>query len=228
MRVVKFFVGAVLAALLTACNSTDIGLGGTTTPAGTQNAALPQPAGLGSQNLVFPNVSPTVPAVPAVTSAPNQVVPAAPNQIVPAAQNQVAPPTQNQVAPPAQSTAAGAVRMRFAPMIGAPVGNVTPLSRRLSERGKEQAITLVASSDLTATHVLKGYFSILQEGTGNTVIYVFDVLDPSGNRLHRIQGQETVAGVAGADPWASVPPATMETIADKTMADFKQWLAVAK
>lgn len=204
MRVVKFIVSCIIAVSLTACNSTDIGLGGTTSPAATQNAALPQPAGTGSQDLVFPNVSPTVPVVPAVT------------------------PVQNQITPTAQTIAAGAVRMRFAPMIGAPVGNVTPLSRRLSERAKEQAITLVASTDLTATHVLKGYFSILQESTGNTVIYVFDVLDPSGNRLHRIQGQETVPAVAGGDAWASVQPATMETIADKTMADFKQWLATAK
>ncbi len=129
---------------------------------------------------------------------------------------------------PDQNTVAGTVTMRFAPIIGAPVDKVTPLSRRISARAKEQAITIVASTDLTATHVFKGYFSLLQEGTGTTIIYVFDVLDPTGNRLHRIQGQETVPSVAGADPWASVQPATMETIADKTMADFKQWLATTK
>ncbi len=208
MRVIKFVVSCIAAILLTACNSTDIGLGGATAPVATQNGALPQPAGPRSQNLVFPDVSPSVPAAQTVA------------------------PAQSQVAPAAQGVAAGAVRMRFAPMIGAPVGNVTPLSRRLSERAKEQAITLVASTDLTATHVLKGYFSILQESTGNTVIYVFDVLDPSGNRLHRIQGQETVSAtvpaVAGGDAWATVQSPTMETIADKTMADFKQWLATAK
>lgn len=129
---------------------------------------------------------------------------------------------------PAQNVVAGAVKMRFAPIIGAPVDKVTALSRRISARAKEQTITIVESTDLTATHVFKGYFSLLQEGTGTTIIYVFDVLDPTGNRLHRIQGQEAVAGVTGADAWASVQPATMEAIADKTMADFKQWLATTK
>lgn len=138
------------------------------------------------------------------------------------------PATPSTIVAPVQNTVAGTVTMRFAPIIGAPVDKVTPLSRRISARAKEQAITIVASTDVTATHVFKGYFSLLQEGTGTTIIYVFDVLDPTGNRLHRIQGQETVPTVAGADPWASVQPATMETIADKTMADFKQWIATTK
>lgn len=157
------------------------------------------------------------------TQLPTPTVPGQPATTTPAL-----PATPSTTVAPLQDVVAGAVKMRFAPIIGAPVDKVTPLSRRISARAKEQAITIVASTDLTATHVFKGYFSLLQEGTGTTIIYVFDVLDPTGNRLHRIQGQETVPTVAGADPWASVPPATMETIADKTMADFKQWLATAK
>ena len=151
-----------------------------------------------------------------------------PTLAAPATPAAIAPTTPTTTIAPVSAAITGAVKMRFAPIIGAPVDKVTPLSRRISARAKEQSIEIVASTDLTATHVFKGYFSLLQEGTGITIIYVFDVLDPTGNRLHRIQGQETVAGVAGADAWASVPPATMETIADKTMVDFKQWLATAK
>lgn len=136
-----------------------------------------------------------------------------------------ATPTLETVAPVAQqAVAANNVRMRFAPIIGAPVDKVTPLSRRLSARAKEKSITIVASTDQTATHVIKGYFSVLAEGSSSTVIYVFDVLDPSGNRLHRIQGQESVAGTNATDGWVAVPPSVMETIADKAIAGFTQWL----
>jgi hypothetical protein len=137
-------------------------------------------------------------------------------------QNSVLTPTPETVAP--QAVAASTVRMRFAPIIGAPVDKVTPLSRRLSSRAREKSIAIVASTDQTATHVVKGYFSVLAEGSSSTVIYVFDVLDPSGNRLHRIQGQESVAGTNATDSWASVPPSVMETIADKAMSEFTQWL----
>lgn len=141
----------------------------------------------------------------------------------------IAPPTSPVVAGvAAPAVALSAVRMRFAPIIGAPVDKVTALSRRLTMRAKEKTITIVASTDTTATHVLKGYFSVLAEGTNSTVIYVFDVLDPSGNRLHRIQGQESVAGTNATDSWAAVPPTLMETIADKAINDFTAWQGIPK
>ena len=124
---------------------------------------------------------------------------------------------------PATVPAAAGIRMRFAPIIGAPVEKVTPMSRRLNARAKAAGIEIVASNDATATHVLKGYFSVLGEGSTTTVIYVFDVLDPAGNRLHRIQGQEVAQGSNATDPWVAVLPTMMETIADKAMSEFAAW-----
>ncbi len=49
-------------------------------------------------------------------------------------------------------------------------------------------------------------------------------LDASGNRLHRIQGQEKVPG-ASADSWSIVPASAMQAIADKTMQQYSTWLA---
>jgi hypothetical protein len=115
--------------------------------------------------------------------------------------------------------------MRFAPIIGAPVEKVTSLSRRFSMRAREQKLAIVGSTDQTATHVLKGYFSVLSEGSNSTVVYVFDILDPGGNRLHRIQGQEVVNGSNNADPWGAIPATTLEKIADKAMAEFSAWRA---
>lgn len=138
-----------------------------------------------------------------------------------------APLVAGQVAPAPQTAAlpAGDVRMRFAPIIGAPVEKVTSLSRRFSMRAKEQKVTIVGSTDQTATHVFKGYFSVLSEGPNSTVVYVFDILDPGGSRLHRIQGQELVTGSNGTDPWAAIPATTLEKIADKAMAEFSDWRA---
>ena len=78
------------------------------------------------------------------------------------------------------------------------------------------------SGDQTAEHVLKGYLSAYADGGKVTVVYVWDVLDNSGARLHRIQGQETVSGNA-ADPWAAVPARTMEGIASKTIRQYLDW-----
>ncbi len=63
----------------------------------------------------------------------------------------------------------------------------------------------------------------MSEGGSTTVIYVWDVLDPGGNRLHRIQGQAKAKG--RGEGWAAVPPAIMQAIADRTIDDFAQWLS---
>jgi len=71
---------------------------------------------------------------------------------------------------------------------------------------------------------MKGYFSVLSENNQTSVLYVWDVLDAAGNRLHRIQGQEKVQGAA-ADGWSIVPASAMQAIADRTMQDYSAWLA---
>ncbi len=72
--------------------------------------------------------------------------------------------------------------------------------------------------------MLKGYFSAMSEGKDTTVVYVWDVYDPAGNRLHRINGQQKAPSVNGGDSWKGVAPATMQTIANQTIDQFAAWL----
>ncbi len=60
-----------------------------------------------------------------------------------------------------------------------------PLTERLNQRARETASRWRAARTRRPTHVLKGYFSTMTEGKETTVVYVWDVYDPSGNRLHR-------------------------------------------
>ena len=121
--------------------------------------------------------------------------------------------------PPASQ---GSETIRFLPIIGAPVEAVTPLSRRLGAEARSGGLTIRSASDTSARYILKGYFSAMNDNGRTTVVYVWDVLDGSGARLHRIQGQETVSGTA-ADPWTIVPPHTMEGIAEKTIRQYLDW-----
>lgn len=113
----------------------------------------------------------------------------------------------------------------FAPIVGAPVDQVTALSRQLSQSGPALGITLSAQQAPGLTHEIRGYFSALSEGSTTTVIHVWDVFTPQGERVHRIQGQEIINTAAPNDPWSVVPPTTMETIADRVLADYQTWRA---
>jgi hypothetical protein len=112
--------------------------------------------------------------------------------------------------------------IRFLPIIGAPVQAVTPLSRQLGAEARAGGLTIRPSGDASTEHILKGYFSAFADSGKVTVIYVWDILDNSGARLHRMQGQETIPA-EGSDPWAAVPPSLMQLIAGKTIHDYLGW-----
>lgn len=113
-------------------------------------------------------------------------------------------------------------RVQFAPVVGATAEASTPLAARLAARARDRGIGLVGAGDGGATHILKGYFSAISDDGETTVIYVWDVMDPAGTRIHRIQGQAKSA--AGGDGWSSVQSATMEAIADQTVDQLAAWL----
>ncbi|SFO06078.1 hypothetical protein SAMN03159463_00993 [Mesorhizobium sp. NFR06] len=127
-------------------------------------------------------------------------------------------------ATPAQTAALAKTRLQVAPIVGASVDAAAPLTAELQTRARQRGLTLVGSTDQTATHVLKGYFSTMSEGKDTTVIYVWDIYDPSGNRLHRINGQQKAPTVGGGEGWPTVAPATMQAIADQTIDQFAAWL----
>ena len=136
-----------------------------------------------------------------------------------------APATATTPLTPAQSAAIlSKTRLQIAPIVGASVEAATPLTAELQTRARQRGITLAGSADQTATHVLKGYFSAISEGKDTTVIYVWDVYDPAGNRLHRINGQLKAPSANGGDSWKAVAPATMQAIADQTIDQFADWL----
>ena len=161
-------------------------------------------------------------AAPA-TAAP----PASPANARAAAQSAApafAGPEPSGTAPPAGPVvAAVATRstIQLAPVTGAPPETVTPLTARLTAHARERGIQ-VAGSGTLPTHILKGYLSELSDANSTTVIYVWDVVDPAGTRLHRIQGTAKVKGKGG---WSAVSAKTLQAIADRTIDDFAQWLS---
>lgn len=111
--------------------------------------------------------------------------------------------------------------IQLAPITGSTEQAVTPLRQRLAARARERGIG-VAGSGTLPTHILRGYLSEVTDAKSTTVIYVWDVVDPAGTRLHRIQGTAKINGGGG---WSAVSARMMQAIADRTIDDLAQWLA---
>ncbi len=114
-------------------------------------------------------------------------------------------------------------RIRFAPIVGPSVEAATALSQSLSAGARQRGIAMAGSSD-TSSYLLRGYFTPLVEGRETTVIFVWDVYDPEGNRVHRISGQERAASGSG-DGWNAVPSSSMQAIGGSTIDQFATWIA---
>ncbi|WP_284776231.1 hypothetical protein [Agrobacterium sp. lyk4-40-TYG-31] len=221
----------ILAIALSACNTTDtltplvdVGHGNAQSTPVTQGdldqmaaAADRSPSGVSAQVPAYAPQNTRQAQAQAITSGAQYGQPVA-SQQTPPAPPQTQPNTQTASLP--SGSAAGTIR--FLPIIGAPVQAVTPLSRQLGAEARAKGLTIRPSGDTSAENILKGYLSAFADGSNVTIIYVWDVLDANGARLHRLQGQETVPA-RGSDPWASASDSTMQKIAAKTLNDYQSW-----
>lgn len=98
-----------------------------------------------------------------------------------------------------------------------------PLRQGLEAAAAAKGITFVAGGASDALS-MKGYFSAIAEGNVTTIIYVWDVLDASGTRVHRIQGQDKAGGTNG-EGWSAVSDADMRRVAERTIADLSTWMS---
>ena len=122
---------------------------------------------------------------------------------------------------PAVNAAIAATQLEIVPLTGAPSGAVAPLSRAMADRGREIGLPFAQRG---GTHRLKGFFSVNDDGREVRVVYIWDVLDGSGRRVHRIRGQEVIPGsVNGSDPWSAVTRNAMERIGRDTIDRFADW-----
>jgi hypothetical protein len=124
-----------------------------------------------------------------------------------------------------QSASLGQVPpVSFLPVSGAPQSAVASLAGALRSAAESNSIPVVVSLQQGATYQLKGYFSALNDGKGTLLVYVWDVLDASGRRVHRISGQERTNAATG-DPWAAVTPELLSRVANATMASLRGWVS---
>ncbi|MCZ4091987.1 hypothetical protein [Sinorhizobium psoraleae] len=188
-----------------------------TDPAGTLDA---QANRLAQGETPIQNTMPHANAMPEATAMPEAEE--VRQQSAPAETATATPEEPEQATVPPAAATSGSGGIRFLPIIGAPVQAVTPLSKQLGADARAQGLAIKGSADATSEHILKGYFSALDDGGKTTVVYVWDILDGSGNRLHRIQGQDTVGSTA-PEPWSAIPPETMQAIATKTIRAYLDW-----
>ena len=113
------------------------------------------------------------------------------------------------------------------PLEGAPQTAMGTLSRSLRNAALQRGLNLQVNSQAGTPYRIKGYFSALNDGSGTLLVYVWDVLDRSGKRVHRINGQER-NGSSRSDPWLAITEEELGRVAERTVAGLKAWVETKK
>lgn len=144
------------------------------------------------------------------------------NSSQPAPTAEVAPP---QAVPPPQASQA---KIAIAPVIGAPDAVSKQIQAQLSTAIAQKSISVVTQPADKADYTLRGYVVSAKEKTGVKVSYIWDVTDPTGKRVNRINGEEMIANAGGKDGWAAVTPQVVQAISEKTAGALATWLPTQK
>lgn len=115
--------------------------------------------------------------------------------------------------------------MAIAPVIGAPEQVADQFKTSLASALQSKGINAATSTAVATAYTLRGYIVSAREGTGTKVSYIWDVTTPSGQRVHRVTGEEVVAAApASRDPWQAVSPQVISNIVGKTSSELAKWL----
>ena len=128
------------------------------------------------------------------------------------------------VDPQAPASRAQTARLEIAPVIGAPESVSRDLVAQLTSSIERNKISVASGASGKGEYVLRGYIVAARDKTGSKISYIWDVTDQAGKRANRITGEEFAAGTPGKDPWTSITPQTIQSIADKTATQIASWL----
>ena len=104
------------------------------------------------------------------------------------------------------------------PITNAPGEMIYAFEDTLKAAAPTRQLKIVDASDTTADYRLKAYLSAVGDYSGTLMIYVVDIFDRSGTRVHRISGQIN-AGSSLSDPWANIKDTGVVTQAAQEAID---------
>jgi hypothetical protein len=120
-----------------------------------------------------------------------------------------------------------AARFSLGHISGAPEDVAITTTNTLTSQAKTRNLNFTATDDPTATYHLRGYLSAVGDREGTILVYVWDVFDSKGVRLHRISGQERGSGTS-SDPWGGIKDSTIQSAARDTIDDLVAWAGSGK
>lgn len=142
----------------------------------------------------------------------------------PLAQPNQPPANTLSLAAPTDSALSPSPGVTFLPVLGPPQSAISQLSSSIRNSAQGNSVTIIPKGQTGATYQVKGYFSALDDGTGTRLIFIWDVLDRNGRKIHRISGEERTSS-RNANPWSAIDSGMITNIVERTMQNLRGWMS---
>lgn len=129
------------------------------------------------------------------------------------------------VPPPSAAVSQPAGPVAFEPVTGMPDTKAAELAAALGHRAVGHNLVVVAGSDPKLRYRMKGHLSASASPERTTISFVWDVFDKDNERVHRFEGIQHAAAGGASDPWGSVTPEAIDSIANATAAELARFLS---
>ncbi|MDR3495781.1 MAG: hypothetical protein P4L82_14385 [Ancalomicrobiaceae bacterium] len=111
----------------------------------------------------------------------------------------------------------------FLPFVGVPVNTADNIYKYIRENAPGQNVLLALRLDEPATYRVKTYIDAVGGSTTMTFVFIVEIYDVAGTRVHRFVGQETGPGASG-DPWGGIDSGTDKGIGYRILSGVHSWL----
>ncbi len=111
------------------------------------------------------------------------------------------------------------------PLTNAPADMRYAFEDALKQYAPTRQMKIITTDDPAATYRIKAYLSALGDYNQTLIVYVLDIFDAAGTRVHRVSGQIQAKGTL-TDPWMNVKESGAVALAARQAIDeMGNWLA---
>lgn len=116
--------------------------------------------------------------------------------------------------------------VQFLPFSGVPVNTADAIYKVIRARAANENINLALRLDEPATYRVRTLINAVGSADVSIFIFIVELYDVSGKRVHRFVGQEYGAA-PGSEPWSGIDAETERHIGDRILYGIKDWVTRA-
>jgi hypothetical protein len=115
------------------------------------------------------------------------------------------------------------VVVQFLPFSGVPVNTADAIYKAVRGRADVEHVTLALRLDEPATYRVRTLINAVGSANVSTFVFVVEIYDVAGKRVHRFAGQEYGSAPSG-DPWSGIDGETEQHLAERILIGVKAWV----